>query len=408
MNLRDLIRETVENISVFNKRDVLSQDYLPSTLPAREKQFRELAIYFRDVVSGGSVSVVLVGKAGTGKTVTAKKFGKEFIEVVKEKNLRVAFVHINCYKHKTLYLSLIEVARQINLSLPNRGLSAQELFGLIHEHLEKKKIHLIIAFDGFDYLANISPVEDIYLLTRVYDELGTQLKSVSYIFIIRDLSSLMGLEDNIKENIVKNVIEFPPYTSSELYQILKERVFEEKAFREGTIGEDVLRFISNLYGSDTGGSGNARLAIEALDLAGKIADSEDSQIVTIEHAKKAVNQINPELIATSDIIKELNLHELFLLKAVIDLKKKKNIDFLPMGLVEEEYKRVAENLGVEPRKHTQVYEYVRRLKVMGLIVTNKSRKGYRGRTTLVSLSVPLLVEELITEEIEKKLQSHSE
>ncbi|TRM80688.1 cell division control protein Cdc6, partial [Sulfolobus sp. A20-N-F6] len=52
-------------------------------------------------------------------------------------------------------------------------------------------------------------------------------------------------------------------------------------------------------------------------------------------------------------------------------------------------------------------EYLRKLKVIGIINTRQSGKGMRGRTTLVSLSLPLdkRLDDFITQQIMVKLQS---
>nr|MCG2909603.1 cell division control protein Cdc6 [Stygiolobus sp.] len=87
------------------------------------------------------------------------------------------------------------------------------------------------------------------------------------------------------------------------------------------------------------------------------------------------------------------------------LQRREGLDFFPMGKVEEEYRYISKTLGEEPRRHTQVFENIRKLKLMGLINTRQSGKGMRGRTTLISLPIPISneLEELIDKEIRGRL-----
>ncbi|MEM3515245.1 MAG: cell division control protein Cdc6, partial [Saccharolobus sp.] len=108
-----------------------------------------------------------------------------------------------------------------------------------------------------------------------------------------------------------------------------------------------------------------------------------------------------------DSILYLDLHQLILLKALIVALNKSKADEVTMGTLEEEYITIARELGEEPRKHTQVYEYLRKLKAIGIINTKQSGKGMRGRTTLISLSLPLdkRLDDYITQQILVKVKS---
>jgi len=81
-----------------------------------------------------------------------------------------------------------------------------------------------------------------------------------------------------------------------------------------------------------------------------------------------------------------------------------------MGKLEQEYAGICSEIGEEPRRHTQVYEYVRRMKLMGIINTKQSGKGTRGRTTLVSLNVPVTpqLENLINRILRMRLDNREE
>ncbi|MEM3847975.1 MAG: cell division control protein Cdc6, partial [Metallosphaera sp.] len=80
---------------------------------------------------------------------------------------------------------------------------------------------------------------------------------------------------------------------------------------------------------------------------------------------------------------------------------------IQIGRLEKEYRDLCQELGEEPRRHTQVYEYVKRMKLMGILETQQSGRGMRGRTTLISFSVPISqdLESLIIKNLRMKLDN---
>ncbi|BDB97705.1 ORC1-type DNA replication protein [Saccharolobus caldissimus] len=410
VSTKDILSDTLRSpVLIIKHKDKLSPDYVPNTLPHREDKIRELGYIFKSILTGegkDSERVVIVGRTGTGKTATVKSFGKSFEDIAeREFGVKIKYVHINCYRHRTLYLISQEIANALKLPIPMRGLSAQEVFKIIHEYLDRRNLHILVTLDEFSHFLNTTSTEEIYFLVRLYDEISVIIKRISYIFIVNDMHSIYKLDKSIRDHIVRRVIEFPPYTSNELYDILKARV--DEAFNENSVDEEALRYIANTYGFDKGGSGNARIAIETLGLAGEIAEKEGSSIVLLDHAKRANSMINPEVQEMLDSLLYLDLHQLILLKALIRLLNRSKAEEVTMGNLENEYIELSHELGEEPRKHTQVYEYLRKLKVIGIVNTRQSGKGMRGRTTLVSLSLPLdkRLDDFITQQILVKLKS---
>ncbi|AWR97042.1 ORC1-type DNA replication protein [Acidianus sulfidivorans JP7] len=407
----DIITNSLNSPSVFKDAYKLNPDYIPERLPHRENKLAELTIAFRDIVADpgrSSARVVITGRTGTGKTVTSMVFGDKFSKIVRDKGIKLQYIHVNCHKQRTLYLITQDIAEQLKLSIPPRGLSSQEVFKIIHDYLDRRNMHIIITLDEFDYFLTTSSKEDIYFLVRLYDELAVTVKRISYLFIVRDISTISTLDKTIKDHIARNIIEFSPYTANELYDILQDRV--KVAFQQNAVSDDAIRFIADTNGFDKGGSGNARVSIETLELSGKIADRERSPIVTLEHAKEANSRINEEASLILEELKYLELHLLLLIKSVINLTKKEDKEAFPIGKVEEEYTKVCELYKEEPRRHTQVYEYMRRLKLMGIFNTTQSGKGMRGRTTLISLTFPVNqdLDDYITKLIEVAKNTKSE
>ncbi len=403
---RDIIESVVTRPSVFKSKEKLYPEYVPPRLPHREEQLAALASYFRTLLlEPGSISqrVLLVGGIGTGKTVTARRFGIDFRGIARSRGLNLEYVHVNCHRDRTLYLVIQEVARQLRIPIPQRGLSAQEMYKIILKHLENKDMYVIITLDEFDYFIDVAGNDAVYFLIRTYDEYPYFTKRVNFMFITRSLTSLGRLDSATESYLIRNIVHFKPYTSDELYNILEDRARE--AFYENTIEDDVLHYIADIVGVDKGGSGNARLALEILMLAGDVADQENSPKVTVDHVRRAYMKADPNLlIMVNEYISHLNLHQLLLLLAVIRALRATSEPYVRIGLVEEEYHSICELYGEKPRKHTQVYEYVNDLKKRGIIEARVSGKGYRGKSTLIGINVGPLdaLEKYVLELIEMK------
>ncbi|MGC9008998.1 MAG: ORC1-type DNA replication protein [Sulfolobales archaeon] len=406
MDPKKIIEETLSKPSVFYKKEALYPEYVPKTLPHRENQIRQLAEYFRPLLTSpgsASIKVLSVGGVGTGKTVSTKAFGRDFRDIAMRKGIDVRYVHINCHRSRTLHEVITEVIKEVNVPIPSRGFSARELLEFLHQYLDRHNIYVIITLDEFDYFVETSGSEAVYFLMRIYDEYHEWVKRLNYIMISRDYSVIYKLDQATYSYVTKNIVKFYPYKISELIDILSVR--RDEAFHKGTVPDEVIRYIAELEGVDGGGSGNARAAIETLLLAGEAADQENSPIVKIDHVRKARAMISPDIIIISEALNNLNTHELLLLKALIERLMRKGTPYVSLSEVEEEYNNIATLYSQTPRKHTQVYEYIMNMKRMGILETKPSGKGRRGRSLLIGIGgAPLEpVAKKINELLEKRL-----
>ncbi len=402
----DIIQDELNKRSIFKGKESLTPEFLPDRLPHREEHLRELASSFKHlIVNPGSFSqrVLLMGSVGTGKTATARIFGRDFTRIARKKGVKVKYVHINCHRNRQLHSVILDMARQIGVQLPARGLSVWEMYMAILNHLDEMNVYVIVTLDEFDYFARLAGRDSVYFLVRTYDEHADMLKRINFIFITRDPSSLTLLDSATESYLLKHVIKFNPYTSRELYDILAYRA--EQAFYEGVVEDEVLQYIADIEGYDKGGRGNARFALELLMLAGEAAEKEGAEQVTVDHVRKAVAVISPDIVTASDSILYLPLHELILLWAAIRVLRRTGKPYVKIGDVEKEYEMLCETLGEQPRRHTQVYEYVMNLKRASIIDARTSGKGYRGRTTLLTIRFgPLdVLEKYVEDLISKKM-----
>ncbi len=391
----DIISGEIGRPSVFKDESKLFPDHVPMNLVHREPQLRSLSRAFRAILeTPGAISqkVTLVGDVGVGKTAVAKRFGSTLESIAKERGIDLRYVHVNCYKDRTLFLVVKKVTQHIIPAIPDRGFSAQELFETLWNTLEDEGIYLLLALDEIDFLISVAGEKEapLYFLSRATDEFLNRKQRMSLILVTRNLDFIAGLDKSVQSTLLHNVIRFENYSAAQLYDIIRLRSME--SLKEGAIDDDVLLMISDMASP----RGDARYALELLWRAGKYADSEASNRVLPEHVRKAQLDVSQ---FPMQIVLDLPLHErLFLLSVAKALKKTKSA-YVTMGEVEASYRILCEDMKVEARKHTQFWEYLQNLKNLGILHTKISGAGFRGKTTLIGML------SLSVEAVEKNLSA---
>ncbi|MCX8184738.1 MAG: ORC1-type DNA replication protein [Sulfolobales archaeon] len=391
LNLREIAESIIKKPGVFLDETKLYPEYVPEVLPHREEQFKQLTKMFKHViVSPGSSSarVVLYGSLGTGKTATAISFGKVISRLAGERGVKLKYVHVNCASTKSALSVFREVKNQLGLKVPDRGLGFSEFVQVLLREMDIEDLYAVVTLDEFDSVLLNFESGDRYSLVRFYDIFHSDVMRLNFIYVSRmRLSDIVRVLDEISGSyMMRNTIVFNPYRSRELYDILNYRA--EEAFYPGVVGSDVFEYIANLIGYDTGGDGNARKALAILYSAGKLAEREIEEgrasRVLIDHVRAVSAREDLDLIHVLDSLNYLNLHQLLILKSIAIGLKETGSSYVSIGRVEEVYRRLCQDTGLEPRKHTQIYYYVTELASRGVIMTRKTLKGRRGRSSYVS------------------------
>lgn len=377
----DIIAHEMDRPTIFKDESKLFPDHVPMNLVHREPELKALSRVFKVLLeSPGSVAqkVTLVGDVGVGKTAVAKRFGSSIESMAKGKGINLRYVHVNCYKDRTLFLVIKKVAQQILPSIPDRGFSAQELFETLWKILEDENLYLLLALDETDFLISASEEKDapLYFLSRVADEYLNRPQRLSLVLITRNLEFLSGLDKSVQSSLLHNVVRFEKYTSDQLFDIIRARGMD--ALKESALSEEVLAMISDISAP----RGDARCALELLWRAGKYADAEAGERILPEHVRKAQLDVSQFPMHT---VQDLPLHERLFLLSVAKVLKRSKAAYVTMGDVESTYRVLCEGNNIEPRKHTQFWEYLQNLKNLGILYTKISGAGFRGKTTLIGL-----------------------
>jgi len=366
--------------SVFHDESVLFPEYLPHQTPHRDSQLRELELYFQSVVqnaSRASQNVMLSGPVGVGKTMLAKKLGESLQKKAALYGNLVKMLHVNCRIDRTLQAVLVRALNSLGQSYPSRGYSFEELLHALVEELKSNHTHLIIAFDEVDSLISTDP-SALYTITRLRETAqGNQV--FSSLLISKTLDYLKMVDLSTLSSVQWNQISLEPYSAKQLFDIIGSR--SQEAFNEGAIGENCMQLaadIASVYG-------DARYALDLVYRAGKLAEMSEVLRVLPEHIRAAKASLPPQF--RKEELSYLTRHQRLILMAVSTLLKKGDSTYVSIGDVEKSYSAICEGIGTTANHHTQVWNDVNELSRKGIIETQLSGRGVRGRTTLIGLSL---------------------
>ena len=372
--------------SVFKDEAKLDINFIPSRLPHREKEHRLLMEFFDFLLrfpDRMTQRVIITGDVGTGKTALAQRFGADITLEANKAGVKLRYVHVNCREYRGKLLLVLQHAIAVfHPTFPKRGYSAEEVLSMLMQSLDEENTHMILTLDEFDTLIEREGSEATYKLTRMQEMRPNKPQRISLICILRDLKTADRLDASARSTLQRNVISLGKYSREQLADILNDRV--QMAFNPSTVSEEVVSMVSDMAFSE---SGNARFAIELLWRAGKYADTDNSSEVTPECLRKAVSSIIPTLRKSE--LSSLGLHEKLFLLSVARVFKENQKAYASLAEVEKAYAVVCEEFDEQTHSHTQLWKHTQFLSALGILKTEVSSTGARGRSTRISLpSIP--------------------
>lgn len=327
-----------DDVPIIINEEALTEAFVPTRLLHREGQIRELERCLKPALKNRSIeNIFLMGTSGTGKTTITKWILENYFKGIS--------AYVNCWKYRTTHEVLKEIL--LELQIPAHG---REPTGELIKSLEKivKKRKVIVCLDEVDRLDDF---DLLYLLAR---------SGYGLILISTRCHVLASLTSRIRSSLALTEIEFPPYKTDELYDIIRDRV--EYAFRPGSLKNEFIKLAS------VAAQGDARAGLEIVRKAGKKAEVRYLNEVTIRELEETVNEMNKlKKIYPFD---KLNEHQ----KVIYNILEKNRK--MQSGLLYNEYRRLV-NSPVVDRAYRN---YMRRLVNLGLI-----KSEGRGRWKIYEL-----------------------
>ena len=400
--MSEIFENLLKESNIFANRDALSPHYMPNTLLFREKQIDGIVKYLTPSLRGErGRNLFIYGKTGTGKTSCMKYV----IEKIKEvPTIKAKISYINCRIYNSRYRVLSKIVNDHLPSYAKRGYGVVDIYEKIINWIEEDGKILIVVLDEIDVVKDLDDL--IYTLTRANSDIKNG--GVTIVGISNKISFKEELDPRSISTLYENELVFPPYNSTELAAILKQRA--EISFKPGVIDDASINLAAAIAAKE---SGDARLALKILSKAGEIAEEKGLSKITAkeinEAAKSADEEVAYELVGTLPEHQKLVLYAISLLTMQGSKYKKLTDDtesYLFSGEVYDKYVAICGSLGKEPKSARWYRNYIQDLEMQGLIATYESGKGIRGHTKLIKLSYsPERIKSIIEKEFFKESEA---
>ncbi|MFX1592048.1 MAG: Cdc6/Cdc18 family protein [Promethearchaeota archaeon] len=388
----EYFEELLKRPSMFKDESKLDIYYIPDELPHRDKELSLLSQLFLGLITNpNSISrkILITGKTGIGKTVTVKLFGKLLENAAKKRDVDIKYAHVNCRKERTSYQVLIKLIQSLNNKFPKRGYSSQDLLDILIEYLHRYNMHILVVLDELSYLINKH--EDlIYSLTRINDDTLKGDQRLSIIGIVRDLSCLNNIDNSTMSTLQRNIIEFKKYTKTQIFEILKYRA--EISLKKNVLSDEILKMISEI----TSNSSDIRCGLNIIWRSCKIAESKKLNYISAECVRLGNQDLLPY--STLDILEYMNSQKLFFLLAIINALNSYDDIKIYFSDALKRYYMICENVGLDPRSKSQLWNYLQEFKRENLVTTKIIGERIKGRRAIIeipNISLPNLERNMI-------------
>ncbi len=398
--MKEPFSDLFKDSNVFADREVLSPHYMPEKLPYRDKQIESIVRFMTPSLRGErGRNLFIYGKTGAGKTSCVK----HIVEKIKGLPTMAKVSYINCRIYNSRYRVLYKITGDYLPIYAKRGYGLVDIYEKIINWIEEDGKILIVVLDEIDIVKDLDDL--VYTLTRANSDIksgGIMIVGVSNKISFKD-----DLDPRSLSTLYENELVFPPYNSTELSMILKERA--ERGFKKGAIDDAAINLAAAISAKD---SGDARLALKVLSKAGELADERGDGFVTVNDVNNASEAAEEELVY--ELVNTLPEHQRLIIYAIALLSiqgsryKRLSGDseaYLFSGDIYNKYSAVSKSMSKNPKSSRWYRKYIFDLEMQGIITAYESGKGIRGHTKLIKLSYS---PDRMKETVEKTLSADSE
>ncbi|MCI4330010.1 MAG: AAA family ATPase [Thermoplasmata archaeon] len=363
-------------------REILRETHIPTRLPHREHQIRQVAEILAPALKGNIPSNLLIyGKIGTGKTAVVAQVRAD---VQRRGDLvrKLTFITVNCGNVETPYSLMQTIGNTFAPTESDRiptGWSLDRVASTMRELMDAKGGIVLLILDEIDRLVARSGDGVLYTLSEVNNQL--EHARLVLIGISNDLKFTNNLDARVRSRLNEEKILFPPYDAPQLQDILRDRAGE--VFRDGVVDAGVIERCAAYAALE---NGDARRALALLRLAAEMAERDRSKRITADHVVKAKSRLEQDIIV--ECCRTLPPHCKVLMYAILQAYERRR-EGVQTGDVYDGYTRLAQRLGLQPLHARSISNYLSELENLGLIRATIVSRGRGGRTREIVVDVPV-------------------
>ena len=341
---------------IYNDRGILYSIEPPTGFLHRTAQKNDLIVELAPILMGSAVNCVFVfGNPGTGKTGLILDLMKELGNDAKKQKMELITSYVNCSENRTESAVLLEIMNSLDSSkdYPRMGWNKSKVIHEFNRLLNEIDKNILLVLDEVDYVLKESGDDVLYRLSRINNEVKSK---VSNLLISNNVRVADYMKPRTQSTVGRVKVIFSPYTSDELFDILKDRA--KTAFKPDIIGDSVIQKVAEIEAQR---DGDARKAMELLDSCAKIAIAKKRNKITLDLVDEADQNLERD--QTLNMVATLTEHQKIVYLAIL-----KNEDKTIAGSdVHTHYLELCESYNIKPLSERRIRSLIINLTELGLI-----------------------------------------
>ena len=363
-----------ETGDIFADRELLRVGHVPELerIVGRDEEVRAVGNALGPATQGGPPETMIIyGKTGTGKSLVTRCTTRKAHRTATENGSSLQYSYVDCSDYQTEAKASREMARElrdnldVDKNIPRVGIASSDYRDIAWEMLNNHNVDsCVVILDEIDKLENN---EILRSLSRARES-GKSDSHIGVICISNKIEYRDRLNERVDSSLQDNELFFHPYDANQLHKILENR---RDAFSDGVLEKDVIPKAAALAAQE---HGDARKAVDILYEAGRLAEKNGDESVTVAHVDDA--QTKAEVNRFQELISGTTPHVKHALRALALLTENKPRDTFRTHEIYETYKRVVRQEGGDALSEDRVYRLLKEQSFLGIIESNHTGGGH--------------------------------